>query len=102
MSILHKTSIKGFDYPLFVTAFARDQNMAELEISPQLGIRNASFIAKCKEKFREFSNLHEYSRSTVEKFFGIRFCVLRVVNGKIRSFEEKPRFGNNVIFLHRK
>ena len=102
MIVLHKTSIKGFDYPFFVTAFARDQNMAELQISPQLGIRNASFIAKCKEKFREFSTMHDYSRDSVEKFFGIRFCVLRVVNRKIFSFEEKPRFGTNVVYLHRK
>ena len=102
MSILHKTSIKGFDYPLFVTAFARDQNMADLKISKQNGITNSSYIAKCKEKFREFSSQHEYSRESVEKFFGIQFCFLRIVNGKIRSFEEKPRFGTNVVYLHRK
>ena len=102
MIVLYKTGIKGFDYPFFVTAFARDQNMDELQISPQVGIRNVSFIAKCKEQFREFSTMHEYSRESVELFFGIRFCVLRVVNRKIRSFEETPRFGNNVIYLHRK
>ena len=102
MIVLHKTTIRGFEYPFFVTAFARDRNMADLKISKQKGITNSSFIAQCKEKFREFSSLHEYSRESVEVFFGIRFCLLRVVKQKIFSFEEKPRFGTNVVYLHRK
>ena len=99
---LHKTTIKDFDYPLFVIACANKENLDALNISPQLGIRCNDFKEKCKILFGTFLIGFEYSQESVEKFFGIRFCFLRIEKGEIRSFDDIPMIGSNVIYIHKK
>ena len=102
MISLHKALIKGFDFPYFTIAMAFNENMQDLQISNQLGIRSADFIAKCKHEFQKFSKENEYSQRTCEKYFGVRFNKLRVVKGEIFAFTEKPLFSLNVIYIHEK
>ena len=99
---LYKTVIKDFNYPFFVLACAHKENLRELKISTQHGIRCTDFNQKCKTLFEAFTIDHEYSRQSVEEYFAVKLCLLRVENGVIRSFEEVPAIGNNVIYVHRR
>ena len=95
---VYKTSINGFEYDYFTTGFFRDTDPISLDISPKIGIRSSKAIYECHRKFQEFKKVH--SRANVEDFFGIKFCHVRVRNGKILRFEEKPLIGDHVVYFH--
>ena len=102
MAEVFKTHVKGFNYPLFSTALASEKNLSSLQISERIGIRDPEFIEECKLKFEAFKKDHAYSRDTVEGYFKIKFCFLRIQNKQIWSFEDMPAVGSNVIYIHKK
>ena len=99
---LFKATFKNFDYPLFSIACANRENLATLKISDRIGIRCEKFKSKCRELCTSFLMENEYSIRNVENYFGIEFCFLRIENGKILSFEDTPKFGQNVLYVHKK
>ena len=102
MTQTFKTTIKGFDYPLFTIACASNENLQSLNISPQLGIRCQDFIHKCETLFAAFLIDHEYTQADVESYFGVKFCFLQIQKKKIWSFQGLPLIGSNVIYVHKR
>ena len=99
---LYKATFKNFDYPLFSIACASRENLSSLKISDRIGIRCEKFKTKCKELFASFLMENEYSIRNIEEYFCIQFCFLRIENGKILSFEDTPKLGQNVLYVHKK
>lgn len=102
MIIQYNTTIKNFDFPLFVTAFANQHQLASLKISKRIGVTCGDFISKCKTEFKKFSEENDYSRESVENYFSVKFNFLRIEKNKISSAEEIIRLGKNTIYVHRK
>ena len=102
MAEVFKTHVRGLNYPLFSIALASEKNLSSLQISDRIGIRCPQFIEECKFKYEAFKNDYTYSRDAVERFFNIKFCFLRIQNHQIRSFEDMPAIGSNVIYVHKK
>ena len=102
MAEVFKTHVKGLNCPLFSIALAGEKNLASLQISDRIGIRCPRFIEECKLKYEVFQEDHNYSREAVERFLKIKFCFLRIENHQIRSFEDTPAIGSNVIYVHKK
>ena len=100
--MLFKATFKDFDYPLFSIACASRENLSSLKISDRIGIRCEIFKSKCRALMAAFLIENEYSRVNVENYFGIQFCFLQIQNGKIFSFEDTPKFGQNVLYVHKK
>ena len=98
----YKATIKDFDHDLFVIALANRENLSDLEISQRVGIRNAAFKLKVKEKFEKFASENEYCPETVEAYFNVKFSFLRIEKGKILSFEGTPSFSAETIYVHKK
>ena len=74
MITLHKTIIRGFDFPYFTIVMANKENLEDLEISKQIGIRSKEFITKCTQEFEEFKKRRiVYNRANVQDYFAVKF-----------------------------
>ena len=102
MIISVKTIIKNFDYPYFVSAFVRGKTPEALKISKQNGIKCTDTISACLQEFRKFSERFDYSRESVESYFGVKFINVRIEKSKIVRFESERSIGHNIIFIHQK
>ena len=98
----YKCAIKDFPYPYFIAACLHQTDPEKLVISNQLGIRTPEFIQFCKQTFEVFSQNDTYSKDAVERFFGLKFCELRLVKSQIRSFESRAMFGSQVVYIHKR
>ena len=102
MIVLYKTKLKNFDYDYFTAAFAVKYGLDCLKFSKKSGIISEDFRKKAKELLEVFSKTFEYSMDNVAKFFEVKFSHLRVESGKIRTFEDQPSFGTNVIYINKR
>ena len=102
MIVLHNTTIRDFDYPLFVAAYASRFQLSSLQISNRKGIQCGSFITNCLSEFTRFRASNEYSREAVEKYFSIKFNFIRVQKGELKAVEGVLNLGNKIINLHKK
>ena len=96
---LYKTIIKDFDHPYFVSAFASCFGIKKLQFSQKKGITSPDFVHECKQLFTRFSQQFEYSQSTVEKFFKVKFAHLKIEKQKILRFQDIPSYGSDVIYI---
>ena len=98
----YKTIIKDFGNPYFVSAFASLNGLEALEISKQKGITCGKFKTDCASAFEVFRSHHEYSLSSVESFFKLKFCHVRVEKSKIQHFQDRPSYGSNIIYVNKR
>ena len=102
MADTYKCMVKGFAYPYFIAAMMHQTDPKSLTISQRKGITTKSFVDACFQKFETFQQTNTYSKESIEQFFGVEFCNIRVEKKQILCFEEKPLVGGNVIYIHKR
>ena len=95
----YKTQLKDFDYPYFVSAFASKYGFERLKISKKSGILSEDFRNECIDRFSTFCQTHKYTIESVEKFFDVKFCHLRIESEKIHCFTGTPTYGEKIIYV---